>query len=267
VDKRVGIAILLSIFLTLSVFAFVVSGFPSQAPAAKKKALMVWGGDMHEPKQCVDLFAPWLAEQGFDVEMSPTLDSYLDADKMMSLSLIVQSITAGKITPQQERGLLNAIRSGVGMAGWHGGMADSFRGDTEYEFMVGGIWVAHPGNVFEYEVNVTNHVDPITKGLTDFRVRSEQYYMLVDPNVEVLATTTISGQGAPWVKGAAMPVVWKKMYGKGRVFYFSIGHAASDFDVPQAREIVKRGMLWAAHVPGSGDDPQPTNPYMPLQKK
>ncbi len=266
-DKRAGIATLLILILTLSILTFGAFGFSSQTPAAKKKALIVWGGDMHEPKQCVDLFAPWLTEQGFDVEASPTLDSYLDADKMMSLSLVVQSITVGKITPQQERGLLNAIKSGVGMAGWHGGMADAFRGNTEYEFMVGGIWVAHPGNVFEYEVNVINHVDPITKGLADFRVRSEQYYMLVDPNVEVLATTTFSGQDAPWVKGATMPVVWKKMYGKGRVFYFSIGHAASDFNVPQAREIVKRGMLWAAHVPGSGDDPKPTNPYMPLLKK
>ncbi len=200
------------------------------------------------------------------MEVSATLDSYLDADKMMSLSLIVQSITIGKISPQQERGLLNAIKSGVGMAGWHGGMADSFRGNTEYEFMVGGIWVAHPGNVFEYEVNVTNRVDPITKGVTDFRVRSEQYYLLVDPNVEVLATTTFSGQDAPWVKGATMPVAWKKMYGKGRVFYFSIGHTALDFNVPQAREIVKRGLLWAARVPGAGNDPKPTNPYLSIQR-
>ena len=91
--------------------------------------------------------------------------------------------------------------------------------------------------------------------------------MLVDPNAEVLATTTVSGQSAPWLKGTTMPVAWRKMYGKGRVFYFSIGHAASDFDVPQAREIVKRGMIWAARVPGSGDDPRPTNPYTPLLKK
>jgi type 1 glutamine amidotransferase len=146
-------------------------------------------------------------------------------------------------------------------------MADSFRSNTGYEFMVGGAWVAHPGGIIDYEVNVTNHDDPITKGLADFKVRSEQYYLLVDPNIEVLATTTFSGLESPWVKGAVMPVVWKKMHGKGRIFYSSLGHAAADFNVPQVRDIMRRGMLWAARVPGSGEDPKSTNPYIPLLKK
>jgi uncharacterized protein len=255
------------VFLLMTAMASGILASSSQTGPAKKKALLVWGGDMHEPKQCMDIFAPWLVEQGFDVEVSSTLDSYLDTEKMKSLSLVVQSITLGKITPQQEKGLLDAIKSGVGIVGWHGGLADAFRGSTEYEFMVGGIWVAHPGNVIEYDVNVVNHADPITRGLSDFKVRSEQYYLAVDPNVEVLATTTFGGSAAAWIQGAVMPVAWKKMYGKGRVFYFSVGHAATDFSVPQAREIVERGMLWAARVPSAGDDPKPTNPYVPLLKK
>ena len=264
--KLVFLVIVL-ILASAAVPGFIASSPGRQTAGAKKKVLIVWGGEMHEPRKCVELFAPWLTEQGFEVEISPTLDSYLDAAKMKSLSLVVQAITVGKITPQQERGLLDAIRGGVGMAGWHGGMADSFRGNTEYEFMVGGVWVAHPGNIFDYDVNVTNQDDPITKGLTDFRMHSEQYYLLVDPNVEVLATTTFPGMGSPWIKGVVMPVVWKKTYGKGRVFYSSLGHAAADFDVLHAREIVKRGMLWAARVPGTGEDARPTNPYFPLSKK
>ena len=231
-----------------------------QAPAKKKKALFVWGGwEGHEPKQCVDIFAPWLAEQGFDVEISNTLDSYLDAQKLKSLDLIVQVYTQGSITAEQERGLLEAVKAGVGLAGWHGGLADSFRSTVEYEFMVGGQWVAHPGGVIDYEVNITDRQDPITKGLTDFKMHSEQYYMHVDPIDRVLATTTFSGQYAPWIKGVVMPVIWKKMYGKGRIFYTTLGHVAKDFDVPQAREIVKRGLLWAARI--SGDDPPVRNPY------
>ena len=121
-----------------------------QPAAAKKKVLIVWGGwPGHQPKETVDVFAPWLAEQGFDVEISNSLDSYLDAAKMKSLALVVQAITMGTITPQQERGLRDAVRGGVGLAGWHGGLADSFRANTEYEFMVGGSWVAHPGNILE----------------------------------------------------------------------------------------------------------------------
>ncbi len=212
-----------------------------------KKALMVWGGwDGHEPKQCVDIFAPILREKGFDVEVSDTLDSYLDKEKMMGLSLVVPVWTMGTIAKEQEAGLLEAVKSGVGIAGWHGGMADSFRNNTEYQWMVGGQWVAHPGNVIDYEVNIINHDDPITAGLKDFKMHSEQYYMHVDPSNEVLATTTFNGKIAPWIDGTVMPVVWKRMYGKGRVSYCSLGHVAKDFDVPEAKEIVVRGMMWAA---------------------
>jgi hypothetical protein len=219
------------------------------AQEKKKKTLFVWGGwEGHEPKQCVDIFAPWLKEQGFDVEISNTLDSYLDAAKLKSLDLIVQAVTQAAITPEQENGLLDAVMGGVGIAGWHGGLADSFRSSVNYEYMIGGQWVAHPGGVIDYEVNIADPMDPITAGLTDFKMHSEQYYMQVDPNNKVLATTRFSGQYDRWIKGVVMPVVWKKPFGKGRVFYTSLGHVASDFDVPQAREIVKRGILWAARA-------------------
>ena len=234
----------------------------AQEAATKKKVLVVWGGwEGHQPKQTVDVFAPWLTAQGFDVEIANTLDVYLDAQKLKALSLIVQAVTMGQITPQQERGLLDAVRGGVGLAGWHGGLADSFRANPEYEFMVGGSWAAHPGNILEYDVDIAGRPDQVTKGLSRFRIKSEQYYMLVDPGVEVLATTTFSAKPLPALDGVVMPVVWRKLYGKGRVFNCTLGHTAADFDVPQARELVKRGLLWAARVPGAGPDPVPTNAY------
>lgn len=233
----------------------------AQAPAPRK-VLIVWGGwEGHQPKQCVDIFAPWLVEQGFDVESSASLDSYLDAGKMKDLSLIVQVFTMSTITPQQEKGLLDAVRGGVGLAGWHGGLSDAFRSNTEYEFMVGGSWAAHPGGIIDYDVHIAKRDDPVTKELADFRMHSEQYYMLVDPNVDVLATTTFSGRVVPWIEGVVMPVVWKKLYGRGRVFHSTLGHAAADFNVPEALAIMQRGMLWAARVPGAGGDPRPANPY------
>ena len=70
--------------------------------------------------------------------------------------------------------------------------------------------------------------------------------MHVDPNNEVLATTTFNGEHASWIDGHVMPVVWKRRWGQGRVFYSSLGHVASDFDVPEAYEITRRGLLWAA---------------------
>ena len=213
----------------------------------KKKALMVWGGwDGHEPDQCVDIYAPYLREHGYEVDISDSLDAYLDSGKMYALDLVIPIWTMGTITPEQEKGLLDAVESGVGIAGWHGGMADSFRNNVEYQFMVGGQWVAHPGGVIDYEVNIINHEDPITAGLRDFKMHSEQYYMHVDPSNEVLATTTFTGERLPWIEGTVMPVVWKRMWGAGRVFYSSVGHVAKDFDVPEARTIVQRGMLWAS---------------------
>ncbi len=221
--------------------------YADEKPCTGKKVLMLWGGwDGHEPKQCTDIFAAFLENQGFEVIISNTLDSYLDTELMMSLDLIVQTFTMSTITNEQEKGLLDAVKSGVNIAGWHGGLGDSFRQNVNYQFMVGGQWVAHPGGVIDYRIHIIEHEDPITRGLSDFDMHSEQYYMHVDPINEVLATTTFNADHAPWIDGVVMPVVWKKMYGKGRVFYSSLGHKAVDFDVPEARIIMQRGMLWAA---------------------
>lgn len=212
-----------------------------------KSALIVWGGwQGHEPWQGAALFAPFLEEQGYEVEIATTLDVYRDNAKMHVLDLIVPIWTMGTITEKQEKGLLMAVQSGVGIAGWHGGMADSFRNNTEYQFMVGGQWVAHPGGIIDYDIHIVNRDDPITTGLSDFRVHSEQYYLHVDPLNEVLATTTFRGEHIPWIAGCVMPVTWKKRWGNGRVFYCSLGHAVSDFEVPEAWEMMKRGMLWAS---------------------
>ena len=212
-----------------------------------KSALIVWGGwPGHQPQECAELFAPVLREAGYEVALSDTLDAFLDPAALAALDLIVPIWTQGTISKEQERGLLDAVRGGVGLAGWHGGMGDAFRNNVAYQFMVGGQWVAHPGNIIDYRVTITDHDDPITAGLADFAMHSEQYYLHVDPSNEVLATTTFGDQYLPWIAGTVMPVVWKRRWGAGRVFYCSLGHHASDFDVPEAREIVRRGMLWAS---------------------
>ncbi len=213
----------------------------------EKTVLFVRGGwDGHEPVQSVDIFAPLMQQAGFKTVISETLDSYLDEEAMKQYSLICQCWTMGKITNEQLAGLSQAVKSGVGFAGWHGGMGDSFREQTDYQFIVGGQWVAHPGGVIDYTVQITNHTDPVTADLTDFAMHSEQYYMHVDPGNQVLATTTFNASLCPWISGTVMPVAWKRMWGQGKVFYSSLGHVSADFSVPEAREIMRRGMLWAA---------------------
>ncbi len=218
-------------------------GLPS---LKNKKVLLVYGGwKGHEPKKCVDILQPWMEAEGASVDVFDNLEIYTDKSYMDSVDLVIQIFTMAEITNEQEKGLLGAIKNGVGIAGWHGGLADAFRQNVEYQFMVGGQWVAHPGGIIDYTVNITDKKDPVTRGLKDFKMHSEQYYMHVDPNVKVLATTTFNGDHAKWIDGCTIPVVWKKTYGKGRVFYSSLGHVAADFDVPEALEILKRGIKWA----------------------
>lgn len=214
-----------------------------------KHVLIVYGGwDGHDPKQTSHLFAGLLEAAGLKVTLSQTLDSFLNAELMSAVDMVVPVYTMSSITREQEAGLLDAVRErGVNVGGWHGGMADAFRQNTEYQFMVGGQWVAHPGNIIDYRVNVHGQQHPITAGISDFDMHSEQYYLHTDPSNKVLATTTFSGEHAAWIDGTVMPVVWTRNYGKGKIFYSSLGHVIGDFDVPEAREIVRRGLLWAAN--------------------
>ncbi|MEJ0012997.1 MAG: ThuA domain-containing protein [Bauldia sp.] len=211
-----------------------------------KSALIVWGGwSGHEPEQCANIVRDMLAEENFDVRVADSTAAFADP-AIADLNLIVPIITQIKIEKDELANLSAAVKGGVGIGGFHGGMGDSFREAVEYQFMVGGQWVAHPGNIIDYTVNITRPDDPVVAGIGDFPYRSEQYYMHVDPLNEVLATTTFTGEHAPWVAGAVMPVVWKKHYGKGRVFYSALGHVASEFNVPPMKEIVRRGLIWAA---------------------
>ena len=214
-----------------------------------RKVLFTYGGwPGHEPEKYRDYMVPWLKEEGAEVLVYDKLDPYTDKTIMDSIDLVMQSFTMSEITKEQEKGLLEAIeKNGTGMAGCHGGMCDSFRSNPDYHFMTGGQWVAHPGGVIDYRINITNHKDEVTKGLKDFNIHTEQYYMHVDPNVKVLATTKFNGAAVSWTNGCVMPVTWKKMYGKGRVFYTSVGHHMDHITtVPDAIEMLKRGIKWAS---------------------
>ena len=211
-----------------------------------REALIVWGGwSGHEPEQCAAIIKSMLEEDGFTVYVENTTEAFADP-VIHDLSLIVPIFTMSKIEKEELANLCAAVEGGVGLGGYHGGMGDAFREAVDYQFMVGGQWVAHPGNIIDFTVNVTRADDPLMQGIEDFPYRSEQYYMHVDPSNEVLATTTFTGEHAAWIDGVTMPVVWKRKHGKGRVFYSSLGHVSKEFEVPQMRTIIRRGLNWAA---------------------
>lgn len=212
----------------------------------KKTALIVWGGwDGHTPAKSAAVVRNILEAHNFEVLVENATTAYLDP-AIHNLNLIVPMVTMSTIAKEEVENLCAAVKGGVGLGGFHGLMCDSFRNEVEYQFMTGGQWVSHPGNIIDYRVNILKPNDPLVQGIGDFDYKSEQYYMHIDPANEVLATTTFDGTHCDFIKGVVMPVVWKKNYGKARVFYSALGHTADEFAVPQMKEIVRRGLLWAA---------------------
>ncbi len=220
---------------------------------AGRNALIVWGGwDGHEPEKVAHFFEEMLTAEGFAVEVQNTLDAFADAEKLAGLSLIVPVYTMSAITAEQRDPVISAVADhGVGIAGCHGGMCDAFRQDTEWQFMTGSQWVAHPGNDgVTYSIKIDrNNPHPITDGISDFQVLSEQYYLHVDPGNNVLAYTDFPHPdvtGPHSLNPCRMPQVYTKRYGEGRVFYNALGHHCDVLEAKEPRELMRRGFLWAA---------------------
>ena len=211
-----------------------------------KKALIIWGGwDGHEPEVTAKKFAAALADKDFEVRLETSLTVLEDHEALKALDLIIPVYSMGSITKEQCEGLKAAVESGVGLAGTHGGMVDAFRGNIAYEWIAGGVFVGHP-HIGEYTVtlNEKGKSNELTKALpASFSYNSEQYYMLVDPANEVLAETTYEHDG----KTCAMPVIWIRKAGKGKVFFSALGHVPAEFDAyPHVFDMTIRGMVWAA---------------------
>lgn len=251
--QKIRIAIILLIFFP---FQGISQNQQQDAPSLQgKNIIYVYGGwKGHKPSESVDLMVPKLRAEGANVKVFDSLSVYTNEKLMAETDLIIQIWTMGKITKEQFKGLERAVMNGTGLAGWHGGLGDAFRDNLRYQFMVGGQFLFHPGGQIDHSIKIIDKKDPITKGLKDFDLKkTEQYYMLIDPNVKVLAISEFDrekylkpGKKENQITGSTMPVVWKKNYGKGRIFYSSIGHHLTDFDVPQVMTMQMRGFRWAS---------------------
>jgi uncharacterized protein len=220
------------------------------SPQLSRRALVVRGGwEGHSPTEATERFIPFLKDNDFAVEISEDLDVYLDAEQLAETDLIVQCWTRGQATDEQVQGLATAVQAGTGLAGWHGGICDSFRASAEYLQLVGGQFATHPDGVKEHEIVVSaERADhPIVSGLTRWRQTTEQYWVLSDALNDVLAVSRHSaGDDTPWRQDYLSPAVWTRQWGRGRVFVSTIGHFPEDLDVPPVRTLTERGLLWAA---------------------
>lgn len=211
-----------------------------------KKALVLWGGlELHEPEKGAHIVRELLEAEGFVVTVTGNYET-LAGGNLTEMDLIVPQITGGEASQAALQGLREAIQGGTGLAGFHHGLATTFPGSGFFRFMAGSTFASHPGNIISYRVDVEKPEDPVMAGITPFEHTSEQYYMHYDPAIEVLASTTFSGEHAYWRKGQKMPIVYKMAHGKGRVFYSALGHVPAELDNPQIMTMLKRGLLWAA---------------------
>ena len=231
-------------------------------------ALVVRGGwSGHRPEETTDLFVPFLSAHGYVVRVEPSPAVYADARTMAQVDLVVQCVTMSDITPAQVAGLAAAVRAGTGLAGWHGGIVDSYRASSDYVHLVGGQFAHHPrrsaGPVTplgplrgdETDSFVTHTVrfvpaqshHPVVAGLDDFEITTEQYWVMTDDYDDVLATTTVEARPEdPWHDPSTSPAVWTRRWGAGRVFVCTVGHRPEDLEHPTVRTIVERGMLWSS---------------------
>ena len=179
-------------FIYLTLVLFFSQQLAQSQNLKDKNVLIVWGGwEEHQPEKFSNIIESWLNDISANVVVENGLDIYSNYDELMKFDLIIQSVTMSSIKPQQEKNLLKAIRGGVGFAGAHGGIVDSFRENTNYQFMTGGQWVEHPGGMVNFKVKIVQN--DFTKGINDFEVFSEQYYLHYDPNVEIVATISTFG--------------------------------------------------------------------------
>jgi type 1 glutamine amidotransferase len=229
---------------------------------AAKRALVVRGGwDGHQPVEATDLFIPHLRANGYSVGIEDSPKVYADADFMRSVDLVVQCMTMATIGREELEGLRGAIAAGTGMAGWHGGIADSYRNSSDYLHLIGGQFACHPGkhpderigaqsdNYVPYRINMLPSAadHPITRGIGDFDLVTEQYWVLSDDYIDPLATTTQAVRDwDPWIRPVCSPAIWTRHWGKGRIFVCTPGHRVEILKVPQVRTIIERGMLWAS---------------------
>lgn len=213
-------------------------------------AIVVRGGwEGHAPVEATDRFIPFLADEGFAVEVFDGPHAYEDKDRLAATDLVLQCYTQGVATDEQVTNLAAAVQAGTGFAGWHGGIVDSFRASPDYLHLTGGQWAAHPGGFVDYEVEVrAERADhPIVAGLTRWKHHTEQYWCLTDDLNDVLATSTFEATDeTPWREPLVVPAVWTRQWGAGRVFVSTIGHKLDDLDTPEVRTLTERGLLWAS---------------------
>ncbi len=157
--------------------------------------------------------------------------------------------------PAAEKNFAEAVRNGTGVAAIHGSN-NAFIGWTEYEQMMGLVWIKDTtghGKYHEFKVEYTDHDSPITKGLADFTTSDELYHKLVNSQ-KVKFNLLAQAFDAKDIGGSEQnePMQLTLQFGKARVAT-PLGHVWGGPDDPHSsvlnpgfKTLLVRGAEWAA---------------------
>lgn len=165
---------------------------------------------------------------------------------------------------QQKADFLSFIRDdGKGFIGVHSATI-TFTRWPEYGEMIGGYFDEHPWNVFDAPIVVEDPSFPGMKQWPATFTFSDEIYQMKNfsrENTRVLMRLDASKLDLknPKVhrKDNDFAVAWAKMYGKGRVFYTTLGHMEANWDKPEMQKMFVEATRWAMRLQDADVTPRP----------
>ena len=222
--------------------------FAAGAGAAEARLRLLFLGDQghHRPAERFRQLAPVLKKRGIDLVYTEDLAD-LNARTLAGYDGLIVYANQTRITPPQEKALLDYVASGKGFVPLHCA-SFCFLNSPKYIALVGAQFRSHGTGVFRTKRARVEH--PILKGYSSFTSWDETYlhHKHNDRDRVVLEYRAEGKLEEPWT--------WVRTHGKGRVFYTAWGHDARTWGHPGFRNLVERGIRWAC-----GRDPAAAGSY------
>lgn len=221
----------------LALSCLLLSALTVSAQEPRPLKILFLGDDgHHRPIERFRLLEPALAKHKITLVYTDTVAS-LNPKVLAGYDGLVIYANQEKITPDQEKSLLEFVESGKGLVPLHCA-SFCFLNSPKYIELVGAQFQKHgTGTVTTTQQN-TNH--PILKNFRGFSSWDETYVHTKHNDKD--RTVLEVRDKEPWT--------WTRTHGKGRVFYTAWGHDAKTWSNPGFQNLVERGIRWAV-----GDDP------------
>jgi len=255
--------------LTLVFTALAVSALAAEAKTKQVLVVSVTKGFRHDVIPTTDKLVDELARKSgkFTVDYVKTeqdMAQKMTAEALSKYDAVIFNNTTGDLPLPDREGFLAWIRSGKGFVGFHAA-TDTFPGFPGYIDMIGAQFKNHYEQA-EVEVLIQDPKHPATKHFTgSFRVKDEIYLVKNFYREKVHGLLWLDKHPNFGLPGD-YPIAWCKNYGKGRVFYASLGHRTDVVARPDIQQHYLGGILWALGLAKGSATPQSTMTVLSRQE-